>query len=891
MFSWGRRSQKEAPANKKEDSYSPLLEQERIDTRGSELIQLRESDSAKFVQQFLLDCDGKACTELLQAVAVQRPEPMQKAALAAGLGESAHRYRAKSLQNADTVVAVSDSEATVDLGVTPQSEKRLSSPIVQFTSGKYFCVENEDAVEVEVLRLNCNSQPSEVTYRTVDRSAIAGKNYVEASGRLVFTPGEVIKKIRIKLIDDAAWCGVLEFHVVLEEQGLVNAVVSEHSTIARVQRIDDDVFPTNKFKEQILARQVHEINAISLFIEYFRLCLQDPVICRGTIKMIAVGQLKNMFAMMKLFANIYLVDHVLATPKRGEEPDKWLVVNQHWSLVFYIMLGVIPLVFAHLADFAKFSWKVGGTARMGLSKGLVNAFLHLDDSSRAEVDEGLLNEAMTHDAETLIKMGYANFLAVFALIGQIVLFVLFQVAAPLAAGSSRAGSMILQMALFPLMMGGALVLRLGRTRTVLQERRDADRILSRHVHDIVNNLALLKDYNLRYSAMDRHEDLLRDVNAKDRAVGEVLENNKYLMKWLTFLTVAAYVLNGGISVINGDMRLGLYLTMSKVFVGLGAKWTALYQKVLQTFNSAPALERLVHFINLPSESRRCMQLSRDTRRLTLDFVNQPGDHEPGHDSHFNTIPIKFVNVGVTLRALTRQGVSKAETRLFFDDIIIQQGTLVSLVGQRGHGKSTLLKMLGGAHLPDCPDSEDTGNCMFFLPSHLRFLHVATESMFLRGSLYQNLTYGTFPGHPDGRVHRVKEVCRRLSLSDKLIAAIDPDSKDELSWSSALSSSEKHLLCMARALIANPDVLCIHKPTLHVNAATAELIVDILREFVDHRGIEQKGQIQHRRPRTCILTSTRALSMDAADAVFKVDGVDKQKITKVVDKHVSLEELC
>merc|ERR1711972_842290 len=153
--------------------------------------------------------------------------------------------------------------------------------------------------------------------------------------------------------------------------------------------------------------------------------------------------------------------------------------------------------------------------------------------------------------------------------------------------------------------------------------------------------------------------------------------------------------------------------------------------------------------------------------------------------------------------------------------------------------------------------------MFFCPTHLRILHVATEPMFLRGSLFENLTYGTSPGHPDRRLERVKEVCRRLTISDRLISAIDPDCKHELTWSSALSSSEKALLCIARALIANPEVLCIHKPTLHVNAQTASTIVNLLREFVDERGIAQKGQIDRRRPRTCILTSTRALSMDAA----------------------------
>jgi len=551
-------------------------------------------------------------------------------------------------------------------------------------------------------------------------------------------------------------------------------------------------------------------------------------------------------------------------------------------LVVYVMFGLIPLALSHIADYAKYSWRVGGTARMGLSKGLATAFLHVDDAFRVDVDEALLTEAMTHDTETLIKIGYGNFVKVFALMGQICLFVLFQVGAPLATGSSRAGTMFLQMLLFPLMVAAVLYQRMDFTRKTLKCRRDVDRALSRHVHDMVGNFRLLKDYNLRFAAMDKHEDLVKEVNVADKAVGEVLENNKYIMKWVTFIAVSLYVLNGGMAVINGDLRLGLYLTMTKVFVALGTKWTAVYGTILQTFNSAPALERIVHFMNVPTDAWSSMKITRAARRHTLDLAKVSG-------LQFNSVPIQLADLSVTLRTMAPGGEDiQVETPLFFDKLVIKQGSLVSLVGKRGHGKSTLLKLLGGAQLPDIENFEDGTGAMCFMPSHLRVLHVASEPMFLRGGLYRNLTFGTRPGNPDGRLERVKEVCTRVGLPSRLVDSIDPDAPDESSWSSALSSSEKHLLCIARALVANPEVLCIHKPTLHVNAASSESIIKLLREYVDNRGVVQEGRIEFRRPRTCILTSTRARSMSSADAVFKVDD---RAIIPVDVSSVSLDDLC
>jgi len=884
MFSWGKKPQAQAGSSD-DAAYKPLIVTEITDTSVEDSTaspRPSSADQAQLVKQWLLSCNIQEGTEVLEAIALQRPELVRGPVVM----EVARREdrNAEQTQKGDTVIEI---QPSVSSAAPPRQEARLL-PMLQFSTSKYYCKEDEPTVEVQVLRLNGSDLRSQVSYSTADKTAVKGVNYVEASGLLIFEPGERSKSIRIELIDDSAWGGVLEFSVNLEEKDLSNAVLSEHISSARIQRIDDDTFPTNRFKEQILSRKVDEINSVSLFIEYFKLCLSDPVIRSGTIKTIIIGQVKNVFALLGLFANIYLVDHVLASTKPGDDPDNYLLVNKQWSLVAYIFSSLVPLALFHAADYSKFSWRVGGKARTSLSSGLVNSFLYLDDTCQGEVDEGALQEVMTHDTEALIKVGYNNFVNLFALLGQIFLFILFQVGVPLISGSSRASIVILQMALFPVMIAVVLSLRLRVTRQTLNDRRDSDRAMTRHIHEMLANVSLLKDYSLRGTAMDRHADFLKKINAADKAVGETLNNNAYLMKWLTFVAVSIYVLNGGMAVINGDLRLGLYLTMTKVFMTLGKKWSAVYTTLLSIFNSVPALERIVNFINLPTDTQRHMQIVRSTQNRTSTLFDRTGAADSSSCSNFNVLPIELVNLAVTLCTVTRQGDNRIETTLLFDELVIEQGKLVSLVGRRGAGKSTLLKILGGASLPDTSTFEDVLPSRLSIPPHLRVLHVAHEPMFLRGGLYENLTYGVQPGRPDASVERVKEVCKRLDLPNKLIEAIDPNSKDEFSWSSALSSSEQSLLCIARALIANPEVLCIHKPTLHVNEKTAKVIINLLREFVDNRGIAQDGVLKFRRPRTCFFTSTRALSLSSADAVFRVSP---QCIVKVDISTIALDDLC
>eukprot|EP00932_Pfiesteria_piscicida_P000232 SRR837773.10224.p1 GENE.SRR837773.10224~~SRR837773.10224.p1 ORF type:complete len:166 (-),score=37.93 SRR837773.10224:89-517(-) len=99
-----------------------------------------------------------------------------------------------------------------------------------------------------------------------------------------------------------------------------------------------------------------------------------------------------------------------------------------------------------------------------------------------------------------------------------------------------------------------------------------------------------------------------------------------------------------------------------------------------------------------------------------------------------------------------------------------------------------------------------------------------------------------------------------------------EQEKQVMWTSSLANSERHLVNVARAFIANPDVLCIHKPLIHHNPQRAELIMTLMRDFVDERGLFLSSEeFAGRRPRTCIMSvnATNLGVLECCDAVYWV----------------------
>ena len=84
----------------------------------------------------------------------------------------------------------------------------------------------------------------------------------------------------------------------------------------------------------------------------------------------------------------------------------------------------------------------------------------------------------------------------------------------------------------------------------------------------------------------------------------------------------------------------------------------------------------------------------------------------------------------------------------------------------------------------------------------------------------------------------------------------------------LSRSDRALLHIVRAFIANPEVLVIHNPTQLLDGSQRQVCLKALRAFVDERGLEMPVETRaKRRPRTVIYSTSNIDGVKIADQIL------------------------
>jgi len=211
-------------------------------------------------------------------------------------------------------------------------------------------------------------------------------------------------------------------------------------------------------------------------------------------------------------------------------------------------------------------------------------------------------------------------------------------------------------------------------------------------------------------------------------------------------------------------------------------------------------------------------------------------------------------------------------------LVCSQGEVVGIVGPRTGGKSTFMKILGLVLAP----TEGT----YFVPSHLRVLHVPAAPIMLRASVWENLVLARqYWKDPDFESKRVIKICRRIGLTDAFVRLLEDTREDFLSttkssignsdsqtdfWQTRLSSTDIQLVHLARAFIYSPEVMVMNRPCQALSEPCARKVRDMLREFVDHRGVQLPASgFSMRRKRTAFVSFVRSEGISYADRILQV----------------------
>jgi putative ABC transport system ATP-binding protein len=163
------------------------------------------------------------------------------------------------------------------------------------------------------------------------------------------------------------------------------------------------------------------------------------------------------------------------------------------------------------------------------------------------------------------------------------------------------------------------------------------------------------------------------------------------------------------------------------------------------------------------------------------------------------------------------------------DLVVQQGELLALTGPSGSGKSTILNMCGLIDTPDSGDIVLSGRSVAQADENERTLLRRDAMGFVFQSfnlvpvmtVAENVDYPLFlAGVP--AAERRKRVAQQLDAVGLLEHANHlPD---------ALSGGQRQRVAIARALVKRPRLVIADEPTASLDSATAEQVLNLMREL-------------------------------------------------------------
>lgn len=789
-------------------------------------------------------------------------------------------------------------------------------PILQFTNADRYAAEGE-TIQVYVMRIGSHAARNTVDFCTADSSEFAGRKFIPTSGTLVFEPGQVEKCFPVTLCEDELFESTVEFGVKLSNPD-PGCQLGMYLWQCRIKILDNDVFPTNKYHSALVSGKIRSIPGLHLFVE---LCKFHLNFSPDTWKILVLDQLENVDFCLGLFIR-FMAANLFVDVLAGGSPDDEMLAEAKSALGLFAVGLFLPKVLLHFIAILRRKLRVMGEAV--LQKNLLRKFLNLDEKARSEVSTAVFIKCITEDTNFVLHKGYWSFIRIAQLFGRLIGMVVFVIATSEELLPTAMALAVL--AAFPAVLFTFLTLRAKDISHYKAQLTKAEHAVHTEVEDTVDHYRLVVDYNKRPLVV---EELGERVQEFYHAFIQDLLcriHNEMFPVWLSSGVQLIWMIFGGNLVIAADedarITVGSFFSVLAIFGSVGETWVDIYKTSLEIQANYGAVYRITEFLNLPTDvwkrknlevvqlqmkeekmraARAVLTIQKYTRRLVQRYrarkLSAGGEQKKKTDlaSHFlslgsetrldnsgeaeiaDTVPIEIWKCSF--------GYSEGESVLRGLNLKVPQGTLAGFTGPTTVGKNTLLQIFGQVLIPE------SGLC--FVPQHLRVLHVAQGLYFLSGSIQYNTFLGVLNSSSDlqtlskATLERGRRICERLELQPKLISAVMGQLEVPVS---ALSRSDKALLCVARALICNPEVLVIHQPGVHLCVPKKDSLMRLLREFVDNRGLEMDPDtIAQRRPRTCFFSSNEVADLQYADQVFlcKAQSVKEVKMQEV-SEHIQVE---
>ncbi|CAE8626531.1 unnamed protein product [Polarella glacialis] len=775
-----------------------------------------------------------------------------------------------------------------------------SKDTVHVASKDYFAYEDDVKVVVTIFRLGLLEGTCSVHYQTVEGSAKAPFRYVQVGGEAVFRSGEFSKEIAIEIVASEFWEPNSEFQFFLSQP--VNCEIGSRLHKARIRIIDRDSFPSqdfccaNKGEEEDLEACLEEQGHLKLLSAFLWLVICSiPGLGWRTVVVLIFDQLPNLYIFLTLSLQVYLVDVVFNSDPSPSQKSRLFCITGPadgviYTAFFVSFLYTAPLLVLHLWSVAKSQMDVGGCLQEYLQNSVFVKYMNYNKRSRDEVPavhiEAAINEYVTESTECfmrVVEMVQINgklFIMAFFIIGENETAILPLVVLPSA------------MLIFILCRASFLV---GLRESCV----DAGQRLRDMVHESAAAHNVIITFQMRSYMCQTFENLSRQLASANKRVSANQTLNEFFPKWVGTIIISCYLAWAAPHVVDKTLSLGKVLATIRVFGELIEQLTEGYTLLMNSISGFGPLQKLTEVLNKETDLTLRRELSMKNQDLTVTaFVDHLSEAsrrlsaEERVDSHalMPDLPIQITDLSYRY--------PQEEFCVFQNvSLSVPQGSFVAIVGGAAVGKTTLLHLLAQIIQPL------EGHV--FVPCHIRTVLVGADPIILKLSAWKNLTFGSDEIEPsrvrrilsalkmDQTLNEVNRNLKKLGLStlktgmsihlsvrdtgicvdQKHLAhteSIQEVHNEETAWIHRITRTEKAKLHLARALIANPEVLLLDRPFLHYGPEDAVLVEHVLKEFVRQRGFMMPGaNLKLRRPRTCFFSPVHVNYVHEADFVLQL----------------------
>ena len=162
---------------------------------------------------------------------------------------------------------------------------------------------------------------------------------------------------------------------------------------------------------------------------------------------------------------------------------------------------------------------------------------------------------------------------------------------------------------------------------------------------------------------------------------------------------------------------------------------------------------------------------------------------------------------------------------------IEQGEIISIFGESGSGKSTVLRLISGLEIPTggtitINNKRMVDETSFVMPEKRGIGMVFQDyALFPHMTVGENVKFGLKNGSKREKLARVKEVLKLVNLEDYADR-----------YPHELSGGQQQRVALARALAPNPSLLLLDEPFSNLDADLQLKIRGELRRIIKQTGI-------------------------------------------------------